>query len=56
MGGEGSVPIQQLMPYIIMFGDNDDSEDPNTLLLMVLMSSMTGGMSNPQGFNNNFVQ
>ena len=40
----------QMMPLMLL----DDSSDSNSLLLMVMMNSMTGGLNSQSGFDSNF--
>ena len=48
--GNNGLDMNTIMPFLLM----DDSSDNENLLLMVLMSSMTGGMDSSGGFANNF--
>jgi len=48
--GNNAFGIQTILPFMLL----DDATEDDNLLLMVLMSSMTGGMDNSQGFANNF--
>ena len=44
--GDKVVGLDLMMPYLMMLTDN---ENDNSLLTMVLLSSMTGGLNTPQG-------
>ena len=48
--GNNGLDINSMMPFLLM----DDSSDSDNLMMMVLMSSMTGGMDSADGFANNF--
>ena len=48
--GNNGLDINSMMPFLLM----DDSSDSDNLMMMVLMSSMTGGMDTSDGFANNF--
>ena len=43
--GNNAFGIQTILPFMLL----DDATEDDNLLLMVLMSSMTGGMDNSQG-------
>ena len=44
MGGQGTVDMNMILPFLL----SDDMEGDN-LMLMVLMSSMSGGLDSQQG-------
>ena len=44
--------MDSILPYMLLLDDNSDSSD--SILMMVLLNSMTGGMNSAQGFDNNF--
>ena len=44
--GDKVVGLDLMMPYLMMLTDN---ENDNSLLTMVLLASMTGGLNTPQG-------
>ena len=48
--GNNGLDTNAIMPFLLM----DDLSDSDNLLLMVMMSSMTGGMDSSDGFANNF--
>ena len=48
--GNNGLDMNSMMPFLLM----DDSSDSDNLMMMVLMSSMTGGMDTSDGFANNF--
>ena len=48
--GHNGLDMNTMMPFLLM----DDSSDRDNLLLMVMMSSMSGGMDSSDGFANNF--
>ena len=48
--GNNGLDMNSMMPFLLM----DDSSDSDNLMMMVLMSSMTGGMDSSDGFANNF--
>ena len=43
--GNNAFGIQSILPFMLL----EDATEEDNLLLMVLMSSMTGGMDNAQG-------
>ena len=50
----GTQPInfQQIMPFMLL-SDSDKSSD-ESLMLMVMLNSLTGGLSTETGFDSNF--
>ena len=48
--GNSPVGMTQMMPFIMM----KDKTETDSLLMMVLLSSMSGGMNSQQGFDNSF--
>ena len=48
--GNTGLDMNTMLPFLLI----DDSSDSDNLLLMVMMSSMTGGMDSADEFANNF--
>lgn len=56
--GDNPLNMDQIMPYILLpsfLNSTDTADDSNQgILMMILLSSMTGGLNEPQGFANSF--
>merc|ERR1712150_355532 len=50
--GDSPVGMESIFPLMFLLDDEGNSTD--SVLLMVLLNSMTGGMNTQQGFDNNF--
>ena len=49
--GNHALDLEAMMPFMLM---GNDDQSPTSLMMMVMINSISGGLDQPEGFANNF--